>query len=84
MPTELSDADAFLVAIPMLVFGLIAFFRLDELLSRPKKQPCHGRRLCNWDKDGAPICTDPDWTVHAVARRKYSESPRGRLLRISE
>jgi len=82
MSTGLSDADAFLVALPMLFFGLIAFFRLDELLSRPKKQPedekqpGHGRRLCNWDKDGVPVCTDPEWTMHAIARRKYSESPR--------
>jgi hypothetical protein len=76
MPTVQSDSDAFLVAIPMLVFGLIAFFRLDELLSRPKKRPGHGRRLCNWDKDGVPICTDPDWTVHTIARRKYSEGRR--------
>jgi hypothetical protein len=76
MPTVQSDADAFLVAIPMLVFLLIACFRLDELLSRPQKRPDHGRRLCNWDKNGAPIFTDPGWTVHTIARRKYSEGRR--------
>lgn len=76
MSTVQSDADAFLVAIPMLVFLLAAFFRLDELVSRPKKQPRHGRRLCNWDKDGVPICTDPVWTVYTVVRRKYSEDRR--------
>jgi hypothetical protein len=73
MSTVQSNADAFLVAIPMMVFLLAAFFRLDELVSRPSKPPKHGRQLCNWDKDGIPICTDPVRTVYAVARRKYTE-----------
>jgi hypothetical protein len=62
----------------MMVFLLAAFFRLDELASRPRKQPERGRRLCNWDEDGIPICTDPVMTVYTIARRKHSESKRTR------
>jgi hypothetical protein len=70
MSTVQSDADALLVAIPMLAFLLMTFFRLDELVSRPKKRPENGRRLSDWDKDGRPICTDPVRTVYAVVRRQ--------------
>lgn len=70
MSTVQSDADALLVAVPMLVFLLMTFFRLDELLSRPKTRPQYGRRLSDWDKDGRPICTDPGRTVYAVVRRQ--------------
>ena len=66
-----SNADSFLLAVPLVVFLFAAIFRLDELVCKPRKQPEPGRRLTDWDKDGTPICTDPTRTVHSIARRNY-------------
>jgi hypothetical protein len=66
-----SNADAFLVAIPMVVVLIAALFRLDELWCRTPKAREAGRRLSNWDENGIPICTDPGPMVHTVARREH-------------
>ncbi len=42
------------------------FFRLDELLGKPKQQLAR-RRMSGWDKNGRPVCADPDG--HMPARR---------------
>jgi hypothetical protein len=56
-----SNTDALLVAIPMVGLLFIGVFRLDELFGKPKKQPVESRRqLSGWDKNGQPICADPD------------------------
>jgi hypothetical protein len=63
-----SNTDAFLVAIPMVVLLFAAFFRLDELISSPRKQREARRGLCDWDENGIPICTDPDRIVYRIPR----------------
>jgi hypothetical protein len=56
-----SNSDALLIAIPMVGLLFAGFFRLDELFGKPKKQPSESRRrMSGWDKDGQPVCADPD------------------------
>jgi len=63
-----SGWDTALVAIPLVGFLFIAYFRLDSLLTRRKtpstSQPEHvaGPHLqeTGLDKDGRPLMTDPD------------------------
>jgi hypothetical protein len=59
-----SNADAFLVAIPMVVAMFAGFFRLDEAVSRSRKPIENGHPLSNWDKDGQPVCIEPDGKRH--------------------
>jgi len=67
-----SDRDAILVAIPMVILLFAAFFRLDELVCRTDKRPGRGRKLTNWDKNGQPLCSDPEKTDFGIVRREYS------------
>jgi hypothetical protein len=55
-----SNTDAILVAIPMVSVTFAAFFRLDEILSRHSKPTEMGHPLSHWDRDGQPICIEPD------------------------
>ena len=71
MSTVPSNSDAILVAIPMLVFLVAAFFRLDELFCRPRVAPKPGRSLSGWDERGVPICPDPGAVGHRLLRRRY-------------
>jgi hypothetical protein len=66
-----STSDAFLLAVPLVIFLFVALFRLDELMCKPRKLPKPGRRLTDWDENGVPICTDPARTVHTISRRTY-------------
>ncbi len=66
-----SNADAFLVAIPMVVALIAILFRLDELWCRTPKVREAGRRLSSWDENGVPICMDPGPTVYRIARREH-------------
>jgi hypothetical protein len=68
MAVQQSNTDAFLVAIPMVVCLFGAFFRLDELVGKPRKQWKIGRSLSDWDEDGVPICTDPGVSANGVPR----------------
>jgi hypothetical protein len=55
-----SNADALLVAIPMIGLLIAIFFRLDEIVVKPRKQGGTRNKLSSWDKDGRPVCADPD------------------------
>jgi hypothetical protein len=56
-----SNADALLVAIPMVVLLFIGFFRLDELVGKKPKKSVRARsKMSGWDKDGRAVCADPD------------------------
>jgi hypothetical protein len=54
-----SNADAFLVAIPMVALLVAGFFRLDELFARNGRSRCR-RRTAGLDERGMPVCLDPD------------------------
>jgi hypothetical protein len=59
MPEVQSNADAYLLAIPLLALLFVVLFRLDELICRRRVQAVHGRKLCGWDENGVPVCADP-------------------------
>ena len=59
MPATGSDAEGFLVAVPMLAGLFMALFRLDEVISRPVSKPKRTSQLCRWDKNGVPVFVDP-------------------------
>ncbi len=52
--------DAFLVAVPLLLLQLIGLFRLDEIISKPKKTIKRRRPPCQMDEGGEPVLSDPD------------------------
>jgi len=65
--TVLSNSDAILVAVPMIGILIACFFRLDEMFGKPKKKDMveHRRTMSGWDKEGKPMCADPD---HGMGR----------------
>jgi hypothetical protein len=68
-----SNRDALLVAVPMVGILFAGFFRLDELFGKPGKpgKPVEKRRqMTGWDKDGRPICADPDGTFTPKPRAR--------------
>jgi len=71
MSTVPSNSDTILVAIPMVVFLVAAFFRIDELVCRPRVAPKPGRSLSGWDERGVPVCSDPGAVGHSPLRRRY-------------
>ena len=66
-----SNADAILLAVPMVILLFVALFRLDELVGRAPRQPYRGRRLTARDEKGNPVCTDPEPCHHSLRRQKY-------------
>ncbi len=84
--TVLSSSDVILVAIPMVGVLIACFFRLGEMLGKPKKRVKmeHRGQMFEWDEHGQPLCADPDGsgakpidgrmvTVRARVRRDWSE-----------
>jgi len=64
-----SNADALLVAIPMIGILVVGFFRLDELVGKSNKKPViHRRQIAGLDERGRQVCLDPDGTVQADQR----------------
>jgi hypothetical protein len=63
-----SNTDALLVAIPMIGILIVGFFRLDELVGKPKKQGMPRRQISGLDAKGRQICLDPDGTVQTSQR----------------
>ena len=70
MPTIQSNADALLIAIPMIVILFVGFFRLDELMALPPKKLGRGGKFSDWDESGRPMCTDPDGKPFDLPRKK--------------
>ena len=52
--------DAFLVAVPLVLLQLIGLFRLDEIISKPKKTLKWRRPSCQMNEDREPVLSDPD------------------------
>jgi len=71
MAISTSDAGSVVFAIPMVICLLISFFRLDEMIGRPKDQSVPRRRLTSWDENGQPQCEDPRPGEHGVYRQRY-------------
>jgi hypothetical protein len=57
----LSNRDSLLVAIPMVGLLFAGYFRLDEVFGKPKKKQAKRRtQVAGVDREGRPICIDPD------------------------
>jgi hypothetical protein len=67
-----SNADALLVAIPMIGLLIAGHFRLDELIGKPQKRMVRRRQVAGSDEQGRPLCLDPDGSipVQGGGRRK--------------
>jgi hypothetical protein len=64
-----SNADALLVAVPMIGILVVSFFRLDELVGKSnKKQVVHRRKIAGLDDNGRQVCLDPDGTVQGARK----------------
>jgi hypothetical protein len=59
----LSNADALLVAVPMIGTLVVGYFRLDELFGKPRKRQGRGHQLAGMDDKGCVTCLDPDGTA---------------------
>jgi hypothetical protein len=57
---QTTGRDAYLIGVPLIVLLLVGLFRLDELVSRPKKTLKRPRLSCQIDQDGEPVLSDPD------------------------
>ncbi|WP_263357024.1 hypothetical protein [Acidicapsa ligni] len=66
-----SNSDALLVAIPMIGILLGGYFRLDEMLIRPKQQVEQRRQFSALNEHGQPVCIDPDGRIYEGKRRNY-------------
>jgi hypothetical protein len=65
-----SNRDALLIAVPMIGLLFAGFFRLDERLGKPGKTKENRRQKTGWDKNGRPLCADPDGQTHDSGHRK--------------
>ena len=81
--TVLSNSDALLLAVPMIGLLIVGYFRLDELLGKPRKAaPPRGRGLGAMRGDGAMTYLDPDGTAggrEAQPRKLPTERRRPRV-----
>jgi len=66
----LSNADALLVAVPMISLLVVGHFRLDELVGKPRKRASRGHALAGMRKDGGLTCLDPDGTAGGQANQR--------------
>lgn len=82
--TVLSNADALLVAVPMIGILVVGYFRLDELVGTPRRRSARGHQLAGMDANGRVRSLDPDGTVvtgmgtpaKAIARRPRPQAER--------
>jgi hypothetical protein len=58
-----SNAEALLVAIPMVLGMIVGFFRLDEHFGRPARLTVRRRSFSHQDTTGVLICVEPDGQV---------------------
>jgi hypothetical protein len=68
MSFVVSNLDSVVFAVPMLGLLLSAFFRVDELAAKPAKPVIHRRLASGLDRNGIPICLDPDGTRPSKVR----------------
>jgi len=73
-----SNTDAILIAIPMVGLLFATFFRLDEAFSRYPKPSKNGHPLSCRDKDGHPVCIEPDGKLHRKPVGTSRLAPPGR------
>jgi hypothetical protein len=74
--------DAYLIGVPLIVLLLAGLFRLDELVSRPKRTLKRRRPSYQMDEDGVPVMSDPDGRLSRVNSPAGYQSGPGRHLSL--
>jgi hypothetical protein len=64
----LSNTDALLIAVPMIGILIAGFFRLDELIVKPRKVTMKRAQAPGADERGQRVYTDHEGTIHIVRR----------------
>ncbi|MGP8271470.1 MAG: hypothetical protein ACLQLH_15490 [Terracidiphilus sp.] len=78
----LAGSDEYLIGIPLIIVLFIALFRVDELISTPKKSLKRRRPSYQMDEDGVPVLSDPDGLqsrVHSPAGNQPGPSRQSSL-----
>jgi hypothetical protein len=75
-----SNADALLVAVPMVAVMFAGFFRLDELFSSPPKEATEDRRFSTVDENGDTVCVEPDGKLYRAGTSRTGKRRRGKAL----
>jgi hypothetical protein len=70
--------DALVFAVPMVLILFAVFFRLDELIVRPKVfrkrlRKLSGHDLSGWDKEGHAVCVEPDGHIESLHEVKQNK-----------
>jgi len=60
MSSPQSTLDTLLLGIPIVAMMVIGFFRLDELVAKPRTRTTSGHPLSHRDKNGHFVCIEPD------------------------
>lgn len=60
MSSPLSNLDELLLGLPIVGILLMGFFRLDELVAKPRARATLGHPLSHRDNDGYVVCIEPD------------------------
>lgn len=80
--TVLSNADALLLAVPMIGLLIVGYFRLDELVGKPRKAAPRGRGLGRVQEDGTMTYLDPDGTAGGREPRRRNLPTERRRPRV--
>src|ERR1700753_3411877 len=64
-----SNAEILLFAVPMIAAVFAGFFRIDTLLSHPRKRARLERRFSDVDEHGQGACVEPDGIFHRTGQR---------------
>ena len=64
--TIMTGSDAYLIGIPLIIVLHIALFRVDELISKPKKSLKRRRPSYQMNENGVPVMSDPDGRQSSV------------------
>jgi hypothetical protein len=68
MDVVVSNLDSVVFGIPLVGLLVSAFFRVDELVAAPQRTKLHRRQMPGLDRNGIPMCLDPDGKVTPQTR----------------
>jgi hypothetical protein len=71
MSLIVSNLDSVIFGIPLLGLLFSAFFRVDELAGKPLKVVPNRRQVSGLDRNGIPLCLDPDRRPYPRPRHTY-------------
>jgi len=69
MSVLVSNLDSVVFALPLLGLLFSVFFRVDEPVGQPVKPAVRRRHAAGLDRNGLPLCLDPDGRLPVRARK---------------